>query len=67
MYSYILGNNDQTLLMTKGNYFPLRVDAPTFDPGTAHVGAPVDGVTHNPAKIREGNYLQLMAVTCILL
>jgi hypothetical protein len=30
------GTNDVTLNMSKGNYFSLRVLAPTFDPSSAH-------------------------------
>lgn len=43
-------NHDATMLMSKGNYFPLRVDAPSFE-GKATVGAPVPGVTADPGDI----------------
>ncbi len=42
-----------TLNMSKGNYFPLRVLAPTFDPSSAHLGAPVEGLTADPARIQD--------------
>ena len=28
------GQDEQTMLMSKGNYFPLRVEAPSYDPKT---------------------------------
>jgi hypothetical protein len=39
--------------MSKGNYFTLRVLAPTFDPSSAHLGAPVEGLTADPARIQD--------------
>jgi hypothetical protein len=42
--------HDATMLMSKGNYFPLRVQAPEFEAKVA-VGAPVRGVTVDPGDI----------------
>ena len=45
-------NQDATLLMSKGNYFPLRVQAPEFETKVA-VGAPVRGVTVDPNDVPQ--------------
>jgi hypothetical protein len=37
--------------MSKGNYFPLHVHAPSFDGSKTTIGAPVPGVIADPGDI----------------
>ena len=47
--------NDKTLVLSKGNFFPLHVPAPAFDRKAKFkpLGAPVRGATANEAQIAE--------------